>query len=89
MSDKTFALWMTSLALVLLGFIAFLAAMIEGENKGSYTIQCAVLTPNGPAPTVNLKAHDVVVTDFGIIKTKEGIYIPTTNEVCVIKREEE
>jgi hypothetical protein len=62
--------------------------LLTDRNK-SYTIQCAVITPDGPVQTVNLKAKDVRVTDFGIVKSKEGIYIPTTNEICVITKESE
>lgn len=89
MSDKTFTLAMIGLAVILLTSIVLIAAKMGNENKGTYTIQCAVITPNGPVQTVNLKAHNVVVTDFGIVKMKEGLYIPTTNEICVIKKESE
>lgn len=63
----------------------------KGDDKptGNYSVQCAVVTPSGPVPTVSLKGEDVIITDFGIVKMKEGLYIPTVSEICLIKKEGE
>ena len=57
------------------------------EPDTKTTITCGIITPNGPVPTIKIEGTNVEITDFGIIRMKEGLYVPTTNEVCVTENE--
>jgi len=71
---------------VILGTAWFIAKSDPTRDR-KYEIVCAVLTPEGPAPTIKTEATNARITDFGVIISDEGLYIPTTNEICFVKEQ--
>ena len=47
-------------------------------------LTCGIITPNGMVGTIKGEVKNGTITDFGIIKHKDGLYIPTVNEVCIL-----
>lgn len=71
--------------------VLFLIIMTYGDvltkpkQTKHYEIICAVLTQGGPSPTIKTEATNVRMTDAGVIIADEGMYIPTTNEMCIVR----
>lgn len=86
---------MSNLERVLAGLVAVLGGVAVGvayywapvNTPEKYEIVCAVLTPEGPVPTIKTEATNARITDFGVIISDEGLYIPTTNEICFVKEQ--
>ena len=89
MNEKTAGIVVLYVFVVIVGVVIYLGFernTVKVTNTA--TITCAIINPNGPIPTIKVEATDVEITDFGIIRTKEGLYVPTTNEICIVEKGE-
>lgn len=72
--------------LVLSAAIIFVVQMMKPDPvTKTYQIACMIWTPEGPLPTIQTEATNAKITSFGVIKSDEGLYIPATNELCMVK----
>lgn len=70
--------------------LALTSRFINNEPEAvTQELTCGIITPNGMVGTIKGEVKNGTITDFGIIKHKDGLYIPTVNEVCLLTEKDD
>lgn len=55
----------------------------EQRRKTVSVMKCSVWNPDQAIDTIQIQDNNLRITEFGIVIGEHGLYVPTTNELCI------